>query len=101
MIFRINLRDAKTSSGVEELAKKAENFSGRDIAAVCQEAINHMVREMNPNLTDLTTEQVTKYILKSRPLNKEDFDYAFGKVRSTTTKADLERYQKWGQEFGG
>ncbi|MFQ5647873.1 MAG: ATP-binding protein [Candidatus Aenigmatarchaeota archaeon] len=100
-IFRIHLRDAKTSISVEDLAQRAEGFSGRDIAAVCQEAINHMVRDMNPGLTELTAEQVSRYTLKSRPLTREDFDYAFGKVKPMATKADLEKYEKWKQEFGG
>lgn len=100
-IFKIHLEGADSSISLDGLADRSEGFSGRDISSVCQEAINHMVREMNTSLTDLTSEQVSKYRLKSRPLSEKDFREAFSKVRPATRKADLERYMEWQKDFGG
>lgn len=100
-IFRIHLEGAKSSLDLDDLARRSEGFSGRDISSVCQEAINHMVREMNPGLTDMTAEQVSKYRLKSRPLNEPDFQEAFSKIRPATKKVELSKYEDWQKDFGG
>ncbi len=100
-IFKIHLEDAKSSLDLDELADRSEGFSGRDISTVCHEAISHMVREMNPNLTELSAEQVSRYRLKSRPLKESDFQAAFGKIRPATRKAELEKYVQWQKDFGG
>ena len=100
-IFQIHLQDAKSSIYKSVLISRSEVFSGRDISTICHEAISHMVREMNPRLTELSAGQVSKYSLKSRHLNKEDFDEAFAKIRPATKKSELEKYSEWQKDFGG
>ncbi|MEM5797888.1 MAG: ATP-binding protein [Candidatus Aenigmatarchaeota archaeon] len=102
-IFRIHLHGAQLASDalLHELARKTELWSGRDIASLCEEAIMHMVREQNPSLHDLSGVQIEKYNLKTRPITKQDFDFAFSKIKPTTTQKDIEKYEKWKDEFGG
>jgi len=101
IILQIHLKGANLEYSLDELNSKTENFSGRDISNLCREAITNMIREQNPNLQDLSRHQIEKYELKYRPLGKEDFDKAFEKAKPASTKADIEKYNKWAQDFGG
>ena len=79
-------------------------YSGRDISNLCQEAVWVMVRDVNPELyklAELPFEELKKRELKVRPLEMSDFEEAFKKVKSPLTKKDLERYERWNEEFGG
>ncbi len=101
-IFRIHLEGADASGiDLNELVKKTEGFSGRDIASVCQEAINSMVREQNPDLEELTSRQVEKYTLKYRALKPGDFEGALEKIRPAVSPQGIKKYEEWGKEFGG
>jgi len=100
-IFKIHLEGAQLGFDVSELVSRTEGFSGRDIAHVCQEAINLMVREMNPDLTELTPQQLEKYSLRSRPLALDDFEAALKTIRPATKPEELKRYEEWKRDFGG
>ncbi|RLJ07237.1 MAG: ATP-binding protein [Candidatus Aenigmatarchaeota archaeon] len=102
-ILRIHLNGAQLERQemLQELAKRTENWSGRDLASLCQEAIMHMVREQNPGLHDLAGIQLERYTLKTRPLNWQDFEFAFSRIRPATSPKELERYEEWRREFGG
>jgi len=102
-IFQIHLEGAgvEGSAVLGELARRTEGFSGRDIRAVCQEATSGMIRQMNPELEDLSSRQVESYRLKTRTLSMSDFDRALLKVKPATSKADAKRYEDWKKEFGG
>lgn len=79
-------------------------YSGRDIANLCQEAVWVMVGDVNPELyklAELPFEELKKRELKVRPLEMSDFEEAFKKVKSPLTKKDLDRYERWNEEFGG
>jgi len=91
---------------LEEIAERCVEklYSGRDIANLCQEAVWVMVRDVNPELyklAELPFEELRKQQLNVRPLEISDFEEAFKKVKSPLTKRDIERYEKWNEEFGG
>ncbi|MBU0530070.1 MAG: ATP-binding protein, partial [Nanoarchaeota archaeon] len=44
-IFNLNLAGVQHDFDLKELSKKAENYSGRDIASLCQEAVMMMINE--------------------------------------------------------
>ncbi len=101
-IFLVHLNGAGLSgAGVSELSRRAQGFSGRDIASVCREAIIHMVREQNPGLHDLSAKELGKYVLKHRPLEKRDFEVAFEKIKPALKAVKAERYEEWRDDFGG
>ena len=100
-IFKIHLRGAELNGiSLEELAKKSEGFSGRDIANVCREAIMNMVRKENPELESLDFEKIKNYSLKYRALTKNDFDLAFEKIKPSVETQSIEKYEEWKKEFG-
>ncbi len=79
-------------------------FSGRDISNLCQQAIWNMIRDANPSLhklAELPYDELRRKSLKTRALEMSDFMDAFGKVKSPLTKRDVERYERWNEEFGG
>ena len=99
-ILRIHIegRGHKTRVSYEELVARSEGYSGREIEGLCQEAVNHMIQRMNPDLLeriDMGREALARYKLKLAPLSAADFDHAFERVRPKTTLADIARYEEW------
>jgi len=63
-----------------------------------------MIRDVNRDLykmANLPYRELRKRKLKVRPLTEEDFEEGFKKIKSPLTKRDIERYEKWWEEFGG
>lgn len=106
-IIRIHTKGVDISGvDLEELASRCVErlYSGRDLANLCQQAIWHMIREENPNLHELASlpyEELKKRKLKVRGLRMQDFEEAMAKIKSPLKKSDIERYEKWNEEFGG
>ena len=95
-ISRLDL-DAIAEESVRRL------YSGREIAALCQAAIHRMIGEANPELEDI--EKLSEigqgtFELKVRPLEMKDFKEAFKRIKSPLTKREIDRYEKWAEEFG-
>ena len=106
-IIRIHTRGVDISGvDLEELATRCVDklYSGRDLANLCQQAVWHMIREENPDLHELASlpyEELKKRKLKVRGLRMHDFEEAMAKIKSPLKKRDIERYEKWNEEFGG
>ena len=79
-------------------------YSGRDLQNLCQQAVWNMIREENKDLdrlAELPYKELEKRKLNVTPLKFEYFEKAFEKIRSPLTKAQLSKYEKWNEEFGG
>ena len=106
-IVRIHTRGLDTSRlDLEAIAEESVRrlYSGREIANLCSMAIHHMLEDVNPELADLerlSSAGIKDLQLKVRPLEMEDFEIAFKKIKSPLTRKDIERYEKWAEEFGG
>ncbi len=100
VIFGIHLKGAELSVNVGDLVRRSDGYSGRDIAALCQKAINNMIREKNPDLESLTSKQLETYKLETRELLPSDFDDAFEKVKPASDSSSLQKYADWEKEFG-
>jgi len=106
-IIKIHTRGVELSGvDLEELAGMCVErfYSGRDISSLCQQAIWHMIREENPNLHELASlpyEELRKRKLKLRGLRMHDFEEAMAKIKSPLKREDIERYERWNEEFGG
>jgi len=78
-------------------------FAGRDIAALCNNAIWNMVRSENPALSDLAdkpVDAIRKYKLKTRELTIEDFENSFESMEGAVKEHDLKKYDRWAKEYG-
>ncbi|WP_010476897.1 ATP-binding protein [Thermococcus zilligii] len=106
-IIRINTQGLDISKlDLDAIAEESVRrlYSGRDLKNLCQGAIWNMVREENPELhklAELPFEELGKRSLRTRPLEMRDFEEAFKKIKSQLTRKDIERYEKWAEEFGG
>jgi SpoVK/Ycf46/Vps4 family AAA+-type ATPase len=106
-IIKIHTKGLDTSKlRIDELAEMCVEklYSGRDISNLCQQAVWNMIREENKDLhklAELPYEELRNRTLKTRPLTMNDFYLAFEKVKSPLTKKDVERYERWNEEFGG
>lgn len=78
-------------------------FAGRDIAALCNNAIWKMVRSENPalsSLADKPVDAIRKYKLKTRELTIEDFENSFESMEGAVKEHDVEKYERWANEYG-
>ncbi|EEB74570.1 26S protease regulatory subunit [Thermococcus sp. AM4] len=106
-IIKINTRGLDISRlDLDAIAEESVRrlYSGRDIKNLCQEAVWNMIREENPDLhklAELPYEKLRRRSLRTRPLEMRDFEAAFKKIKSPLTRKDIERYEKWAEEFGG
>ena len=80
-IFKIHARSMPLSRDVDidELARKAQGYSGADIEAICREAAMNALRE------DVNAAEVTR----------RDFDIAMERVGPSITSEDDAWYQKF------
>lgn len=106
-IIKLHIKDLDYSKlDLDSLAETCveQLYSGRDLQNLCQQAIWNMVREENKNLdslADLPYKELKERQLKVTSLKFDYFEAAFEKIRSPMTKAELEKYDKWNEEFGG
>ncbi|AEF97204.1 ATP-binding protein [Methanotorris igneus] len=105
-IIKINTKGVKLNVNLDEIADKCVErfYSGRDLKNLCQEAIWNMIRDVNKDLHELAKlpyNELRKRKLNVRPLTNDDFEEAFKKIKSPLTKKDIEKYEKWAEEFGG
>jgi transitional endoplasmic reticulum ATPase len=84
-IFKIHSRDMPLSRDVdiEDLARKAQGYSGADIEAICREAAMTSLRE------DIDSTEVSR----------RDFDIAFERVGPSITAEDDTWYQKFAKRL--
>jgi len=97
-IFELHLRGAELDDITEEaLARMSDGYSGREIAAICRDAIMYMVREMNPDFKSVDPKLLEKYSLKERPIKKSDFEKAFEKNKRMADPSFMKKYEDWGK----
>jgi len=106
-IIKIHIKDLDASKlDLDKLASTCVEkfYAGRDLQNLCQQAMWNMIREENKDLdklAELPYKELEKRKLNVTPLKYEYFETAFEKIRSPLTKAQLAKYEKWNEEFGG
>ncbi len=69
---------------LDDIVRRTEWFSGRDLERLTNQAVNIMVEDLNgdiPRCVDGGREKIQGYRIRTRPLNKNDFDTAFDRIR--------------------
>ena len=91
-------RGLESTIPYRELSAQLAGRSGREISAVCQEAVNLMIHNMNPDISDIVdqgVESVRGYTLALRPLTAKDFEDSIGRIPPATSSEDVDRYAAW------
>ena len=100
-LLKINLREVALDPTVdlEKIAYRLKGYSGADITNVCRDAAMMSLRK---KIIGLKPEQI-KLLAKDEidlPVTLTDFMEALDKCNKSVSKQDLERYEKWMDEFG-
>ena len=93
----------KVNAPYDELARLTEHFSGREIATLCTQAVMLMVGQSNPELLGLVDkglDAIRPYLLKLRPLTREDFEKARQSIRIWYTPDKERAFEEWRRDKG-
>ena len=85
---------------IDEVARRTEGYSGDDLTNVCRDAsLNGMRRKIAGKTRD-EIKNMSKDDMSIDPIAMCDFEEALTKVQRSVSPADIERHEKWFQEFG-
>ncbi|XP_075059356.1 katanin p60 ATPase-containing subunit A1 isoform X2 [Mixophyes fleayi] len=100
-LLRINLRELELANNVdiESIAENMDGYSGADITNVCRDA---SLMAMRRRIEGLTPEEIRNLSRDDMhmPTTMEDFEMALKKVSKSVSASDIEKYEKWIEEFG-
>ena len=99
--LKINLKEVKVDENVkcDFIAKKLTGYSGADITNVCRDASMMSMRRKIAGLKPSEIRNLDRDEL-DLPVTKQDFLEAISKCNKSVSKEDLEKYEKWMEEFG-
>nr|XP_057928707.1 katanin p60 ATPase-containing subunit A1 [Doryrhamphus excisus] len=100
-LLRINLKELELADDVDldKIAQQMEGYSGADITNVCRDASLMAMRRRIEGLTPEEIRNISRDEMHM-PTTMEDFEAALKKVSKSVSAADLEKYEKWIEEFG-
>merc|ERR1719259_224625 len=100
-LLKINLKEVKVDEGVDMslIAKRLGGYSGADITNVCRDASMMSMRRKIAGLRPSEIKNLDKNEL-DLPVTKQDFLDAIAKCNKSVSKEDLDKYEKWMEEFG-
>ncbi|XP_068198805.1 katanin p60 ATPase-containing subunit A1 [Antennarius striatus] len=100
-LLRINLTELELASDVDldKIAEQLEGYSGADITNVCRDASLMAMRRRIEGLTPEEIRNISRDEMHM-PTTMDDFESALKKVSKSVSAADLEKYEKWIEEFG-
>ncbi|XP_044497505.1 katanin p60 ATPase-containing subunit A1 [Mangifera indica] len=101
-LIRINLKTVEVAPDVDidEVARRTEGYSGDDLTNVCRDAsLNGMRRKIAGKTRD-EIKNMSKDEISKDPVAMCDFEEALTKVQRSVSQADIEKHEKWFQEFG-
>ena len=100
-LLKINLKEVTVDEEVnlKQIARKLGGYSGADITNVCRDASMMSMRRKIAGLKPSEIKNLDKSEL-DLPVTKQDFLDAIGKCNKSVSKEDLEKYEKWMEEFG-
>ncbi|GAY59240.1 hypothetical protein CUMW_193080 [Citrus unshiu] len=101
-LIKINLKTVEVSKDVDidEVACRTDGYSGDDLTNVCRDAsLNGMRRKIAGKTRD-EIKNMSKDEISKDPVAMCDFEEALTKVQRSVSQADIEKHEKWFQEFG-
>merc|ERR1712183_7068 len=100
-LLKINLKEVKVVEELElkGIARKLDGYSGADITNVCRDASMMSMRRKIAGLKPSEIGNLDKSEL-DLPVTKQDVVDAIAKCNKSVSREDLEKYEKWMEEFG-
>lgn len=100
-LFEISVADVEVDGTVDVnvLAKATEGYSGADISNICRDAAMMSMRRAIAGKRPEEIRNMSKTDVL-HPISQEDFESALAKISRSVGKTDIEKYEKWREEFG-
>ncbi|KAG8444462.1 hypothetical protein GDO86_009584 [Hymenochirus boettgeri] len=100
-LLRISLKELELADDVniESIAENMDGYSGADITNVCRDASLMAMRRRIEGLTPDEIRNLSRDDMHM-PTTMEDFEMALKKVSKSVSALDIEKYEKWIEEFG-
>jgi len=100
-LLKINLKGLKVEEDLDlgSIACQLEGYSGADITNVCRDASMMSMRRKIAGKKPSEIRSLCKEEL-DMPVTKQDFIEAVHKCNKSVSREDLEKYEKWMEEFG-
>lgn len=100
-LFKINVKDVEVAEDVDldSLADQTEGYSGADITNICRDAAMMSMRRVIMGKSPEEIRNLRKDDVLS-PITPEDFTAALSKISKSVGKADIQKYEKWMEEYG-
>jgi len=100
-LLAINLKEVKVVEDLDlkSVARRLDGYSGADITNVCRDASMMSMRRKIAGLKPMEIRNLNQDEL-DMPVSKQDFMEAVQKCNKSVSKEDLEKYEKWMEEFG-
>ncbi|CAH2067982.1 unnamed protein product [Thlaspi arvense] len=101
-LININLRTVEVASDVniEDVARRTEGYSGDDLTNVCRDASMNGMRRKIAGKTRDEIKNMSKDDISNDPVAMCDFEEAIKKVQPSVSSSDIEKHEKWFNEFG-
>uniref|UniRef100_A0A7N0TRV6 Katanin p60 ATPase-containing subunit A1 n=3 Tax=Kalanchoe fedtschenkoi TaxID=63787 RepID=A0A7N0TRV6_KALFE len=101
-LIRINLKTVEVAPDVDidEVARRTDGYSGDDLTNVCRDASLNGMRRKIAGKTREEIKNMSKDEISNDPVAMCDFEEALAKVQRSVSQSDIERHEKWFQEFG-
>jgi SpoVK/Ycf46/Vps4 family AAA+-type ATPase len=91
-------RGHSTQVPMDELVRRTQGYSGREIERIASLAVYAMLRRANPALLAQVAggqDALRQYQLQAGPLQRDDFDAAFDQVKPSVSDRGLQAYAAW------
>lgn len=85
---------------IDEVARRTDGYSGDDLTNVCRDASMNGMRRKLAGKTRDEIKNMSKEDIAKDPITMSDFEEALNKVQRSVSPSDIERHEKWFQEFG-
>lgn len=84
---------------IMELSKRTEGYSGDDLTNICRDASMNGMRRKIMGKTPDEIKNMTKDQMYD-PVAMRDFAESLSKISRSVSTTDIDRHEKWLQEFG-
>ena len=98
-IFELCTKEVEMDETIDfnELGEMADGYSGSDIATVCREVVMLPVRELD--VSGKLTSSNSDFNL--RKITRQDFINVLENIKPVVSDSEIEKFEKWREEFGG
>lgn len=100
LIIPIYLHQVAQDVDIDGVARRTEGYSGDDLTNVCRDASLNGMRRKIAGKTREEIKSMSKDDISKDPVAMCDFEEALRKVQRSVSQADIERHEKWFNEFG-